>query len=182
MLMSTPLCPRCPHARPPVLSTGPSPCRLLLIAESPTQDDDRYSEPCVGYNGRELNYVYLPMLGIPRSEIHIAHSILCSKVDYDYPTNEDAYTCASVHLGALLARVRPQVIAPMGAVACSLFPGIDLNMHHGIPREGAWGAVWRGVVWPMYSPGAGMKQTGYMIPLMRDFYELGKLLKGMPES
>jgi uracil-DNA glycosylase len=179
--VNTPLCPSCPRIRPPVPPSGPTPCRLLFIGECPAESEDRQCTLFAGYTGQELNHTYLSLLGVPRSEIYITSAVLCSRIDYDNPTADEAQVCASVHLGPTLAAMRPQVIAPLGAVACSLFPNVDLNTHHGIPLPGRWGATWEGVLWPMYHPSAGLRQTGYMIPLMRDFYELGVLLRGMTE-
>ena len=84
-------------------------------------------------------------------------------------------TCASTNLSILLNQVKPEIIVPMGAVACSIFNGINLNMHHGILQPARWGS-WSGYVFPTFHPTAGMRTTSYMIPLMADFKKLGELL------
>lgn len=80
-----------------------------------------------------------------------------------------------IHLAPLLELVRPTIIVPMGAVACSLWPEINLNLMHGLPMEGRWGA-WRGVLWPCFHPSAGIHSAGYMIPLQTDFHNLRTFL------
>ena len=171
------LCPRLPYRRP-IHPDGPIPCRVMLLGEAPATEEDRNNCPFSGKTGIELNNTYLPILGLPRSEVLIFNACACSQPDYSNPTPEQAMACASVHLGPLLALAKPEVLVPMGAVACSLFGEgqINLNMDHGIPQEGRWGA-WRGVVWPMYHPSAGIHATAYMIPMMQDFHNLKKFLK-----
>jgi uracil-DNA glycosylase family 4 len=168
------LCPRLPYRRP-IPPTGPTPCRLMLLAEAPHTEEDKQGEVLCGKTGMELNHVYLPILGLPRSEVFCTNACMCSQPDYSNPTPEQALACSSVHFGPLLNEVRPEVVVPMGAVACSLFGEMNLNVDHGLPREGRWGG-WNGVLWPTYHPTAGVYATAYMIPLMQDFHNLKKFL------
>ena len=164
------LCPKLIYRRP-IPPDGPRPSRLLFLGEAPHVDEDKTGIPFAGKTGMELNNVYLPILGLPRSEVCISNACACSQPSYDNPTPEQALACSSVHLAPLLAEVQPEIIVPMGAVACSLFGKINLNYDHGLPREGRWGG-WRGVLWPTYHPSAGIHATAYMIPLMQDFHAL----------
>jgi uracil-DNA glycosylase family 4 len=168
-------CASCPRIRRPVLSSGPRPCRLLLLSECPSTNDDKFNRPLSGQAGQELDNTYLPLLNLPRSEIFVTNARLCSHSDYHLPTTQEVEDCCAVHLSQTLNEVKPQVIMPMGAVACSVFGISSLVMEHGLPRVGKWGA-WEGVVFPTYHPTLGMKSTSMMIPLMSDFHVLGKLL------
>ena len=170
-----PLCSTCPRYRPPVPSIGPIPCRVLLLGECPSKSEDRDGQPFTGPTGEELTTVYIPLTGWSRSDFHIANVRQCSFVDYSNPDHADAMTCASTNLSILLNQVKPEIIVPMGAVACSIFDGINLNMHHGILQPAKWGS-WSGYVFPTFHPTAGMRTTSYMIPLMADFKKLGELL------
>ena len=170
-----PLCATCPRYRPPVPSIGPTPCRVLLLGECPSKSEDRDGQPFTGPTGEELTTVYIPLTGWSRSDFHIANVRQCSFVDYSNPDHDDAMTCASTNLSILLNQVKPEIIVPMGAVACSIFDGINLNMHHGILQPAKWGS-WSGYVFPTFHPTAGMRTTSYMIPLMADFKKLGELL------
>jgi len=129
----------------------------------------------------ELNNTYLPILGIPRSQVFVMNSTMCSRKDYSNPEPIDAESCMGAHLGPILAQVQPEVIVPMGAVACSLWPEIDLNRDHGLPVVGKWGA-WRGVLWPCFHPSAGLHATSYMIPLQNDFHALKLFLSRLDHS
>ena len=168
-------CSTCTRDRPLVPSTGPRPCRVLLLGECPSRSEDQHGIPFVGPTGEELTTVYIPLTGLSRDDFHIANVRLCSFRDYHNPTEQDAINCANAHLSTLLREVQPEIIVPMGAVACSIFDGINLNMHHGILQPGKWGS-WSGWIFPTFHPTAGMRTTSYMIPLMSDFKKLGELL------
>lgn len=172
-------CLTCPRIRRIVQPDGPIPCRTLFLGEAPHRDEDREGFPFAGRTGHELDQLYLPLAMLPRSSVFICNAVACSRPDYSNPTPADALTCAGTHLGHILHEVRPTVIVPMGAIACSLWPGIRLDMDHGLAQWQTWGS-WSGVVFPMYHPSAGMHQTGYMIALTGDFDRLGKFLKGLP--
>ena len=148
----------------------------MLLGEAPHVDEDRQGIPFCGKTGMELNNVYLPILGLPRSEVLVFNSCACSQPDYSNPTPEQALVCSSVHLGPLLNEVRPEVVVPMGAVACSLFGEMNLNVDHGIPRESKWGGR-KFVLWPMFHPSSGLHASAMMIPLMADFHALKKFLR-----
>lgn len=137
--------------------------------------EDQAGIPFCGPTGEELTTVYIPLTGWSRSDFHIANVRQCSFVDYSNPDHDDAMTCASTNLSILLNQVKPEIIVPMGAVACSIFDGINLNMHHGILQPAKWGS-WSGYVFPTFHPTAGMRTTSYMIPLMADFKKLGELI------
>lgn len=170
-------CPLCPRHRQPVFSTGPIPCPILLLGEAPSYQEDRDGCPFVGPTGQELNYTYLRLAGLDRDQVHIANGRFCSEVDYENPAPEQTQSCAWMNLGPLIAAVQPSIIVPMGAVTCSLFPEVkDLNLQHGKPVMGKWGSA-RFVVWPSFHPSAGIHSGGFMIPLMKDFDELGKFLR-----
>ncbi len=161
------------------MPTGPVPARVMFLGEAPSSMEDKQGMPFVGKTGSELIHVYMPLALLYRTDVYIDNAARCSKGDYDNPTNEEAQGCCSVFLGPILNQVRPQIIVPMGAVACSVFPEIDnLNMVHGIPQPGRYGP-WQGVLFPTYHPSAGIHSPGYMIPLMADFKRLGELIRDL---
>ena len=175
-VMTLPRCSLCPRHCLPIPPSGPTPSRLLFLGEAPSTAEDRDGIPFCGKTGDELNQTYLPILGVPRSSIFVTNVCLCSRRDYSNPDYASALSCANTHLGPTLARVKPEVIVVMGAVACSLWPEISLNLDHGLPCAGKWGA-WRGIVWPMYHPSAGIHATSFMIPLQTDFAALKEFLR-----
>lgn len=137
--------------------------------------------PFVGKTGIELTGTYFIIANLTRDDVHITNARWCSELNYDNPTEEQAAACSAVHLGPLLARVRPQIVITLGAIAGSLFNVGNLNMEHGIPRPGEYGP-WKGVVFPMFHPSAGLHSSGYMIPMMSDFDELRKLILDLDKA
>lgn len=141
--------------------------------------EDKLGLPFTGKTGSELTHVYMPLALLYRPDVFIDNAARCSKLDYDNPTNEEAKSCCNVFLGPILNQVRPQIVVPMGAVACSIFPEVgDLNMTHGIPMAGRYGS-WQGVLFPTYHPSAGIHSPGFMIPMMSDFKRLGELIRDL---
>lgn len=179
--MSLSRCHSCPRVRYPVLPTGPTPARVLLLGECPSYNEDEQGLTFVGRTGQELDNTYLPLANLPRSNVAVANTRYCSHLDYHNPTPQEAVDCASVHLGELLARVKPEILVPMGAIACSLFHNVQLTKDHGIPRPAKWGS-WRGVLLPIYHPSFGIHAPSMMIALMDDFHRLGVILKQMDEG
>jgi uracil-DNA glycosylase family 4 len=154
---------------------------VLFLAEGPSYEEDKKKIPLAGKTGFEFDNTYLPIVGLPRSFVAITNACMCSQVSYDNPTSEDAASCSGLHLSSLLEEVQPEIIVVMGAVACSLWPEINLTLQHGIPMKGRWGG-WHGVLWPTYHPSAGIHQAAYMIPLMKDFDELRKFMRAMDQG
>ena len=171
-------CHRCPRIRGIVPPIGPRPARVMLIGEGPSYEEDRVKTPFSGKTGLELRGTYMPILGLPASDIFITNACLCSQKGYVNPTPEQAMACASVQLGQQMLEVRPEIVVPMGVVACSLFPEIEsLRLQHGRPIRGRWGSH-SFILFPMYHPSAGLKPggTGFMIAMMQDMEDLRKLL------
>jgi uracil-DNA glycosylase len=88
-------------------------------------------------------------------------------------------SCGTNHLQEEIWTVNPEIVVLAGATACSLV-GVNLELEHGFPRmytgDGLWG--WSGVVVPMFHPAAGMHETRYMTPLLEDWRNLGRWLRG----
>jgi uracil-DNA glycosylase len=178
------ICP-CVKGRNPILPSIPldlpTPCPVLFIGEAGAKTEDLEGTPFCGATGTELNLQYLPIAGLTRLQVPVCNAVYCSQPTYRNPKPEEAAICSGRHLMPLLERLEPQVIVTMGAVAASLFPGINLNLHHGIPQKGRYGS-WEGIVYPSYHPAAGLRSTAYMIPLRKDFENLGKLLRELWEG
>ena len=171
------LCPLCSRCRGPVLPTGPTPCRVLLVGEAPNWNEDEKHQPAVGKAGVELTQTYLRLAFLTRDDVYITNARYCSELDYSAPTVAQVKNCAYQHFGPTLEKVSPQVVVPMGKLACSIFPEItNLAVQHGIPLIGRWGS-YEFVLFPTFNPQMGTGSTGYMIPLMSDFNRLGQLLR-----
>jgi DNA polymerase len=169
---------------------GPKKPRLVAIGEKPGREEDGavIPRPFIGDAGREFNYHYLGLAGLEREDIYLTNTVKCRLGgNNDKPTPEQISVCAKHHLARELAElelVEGVPVVLMGATACSLVPGIDLDKDHGIPmwiaksdHDGVFGD-WEGWCWPFYHPASGLHNTSMMIPLMEDFERLGMWMKG----
>ena len=124
----------------------------------------------------------MPIALIYPGDVYIDNAARCSKEDYENPTLEEAQSCCNVFLGPTLAQVQPQIIVPMGAVACSVFPEIkDFSLQRGIPLEGHYGS-WSGILFPTWHPASGIHQPSFMIGLFSDFKRLGELIRELDSA
>ena len=169
------LCSACPKFHPPIPGDGPVPCSIMVIGEGPARrelegqkrDPHGLGRPLVGDSGQEYNQ-YLQLAGLERESVYTTNISKCTDKALSNPSMEQAETCAEFHLHSELRAVQPSVIITLGAIALhTLFPGHELEMEHGLPFRGEWGA-WRGIVIPMYHPAAGLHGGGRFMSMMRD--------------
>lgn len=165
-------CSVCPHKYRMVPGDGPTPCDFLFVGEAPGRDEDSGGRPFIGQAGLEFNENYLRLAGLERDEIYITNTVKCRPDLNRKPGAKEVKGCSEHWLPEELERVQPKVVFLMGATACSLIEGIDLEVEHGIPR---WGRLfgWEGWVCPMYHPAAGLHDGTMMIPLLEDFERVG---------
>ena len=157
-----------------VQATGPEPCDFLFIGEKPGKEEDHRGRVFCGDTGTELDGTYLPLAGLSRKQVRVTNTVKCRLGgNNSKPTDKEILLCAEHWLPEEIERCQPKAIVLMGATACSLVPGIELDRDHGIPiphdSYTRFVRDWKGWVWPMYHPAAGLHQTSLMIPLMEDF-------------
>ncbi len=172
-------CPPCLRKYRAIGGSGPQPCDVLAIAERPGSDENRYGEVLCGKTGQEWDELYLPLAGLDRSEVRACNTVLCWAESNKTPTAKEAAQCAISHLPREIEATDPSVIILMGATACSLVPGIRLDLHHGVPQSTAkvgdlFG--WSGWLVPMYHPSIGLHESRWMQICMEDWQELGAIL------
>jgi uracil-DNA glycosylase family 4 len=164
------LCPRLP-GRVPIKGSGAVPASVMAIGEAPSRSDDRYRSVFTGKSGGELYEQYFPMAGLQRGEVFLTHIHKCSVSDYTQPEEQNCEVCADKWLHDELATVKPELVIVMGARACSVFPLVEINNHHGLLFHANYGQ-WSGYIYPTYSPLAGLQSADLMIPLQQDFQNL----------
>ena len=175
-------CPVCSRSFQAVPADGPQPCRLLFIGEAPAKDEVRRRRPFAGRAGLELDIQYLPLAGLQRPDIRVTNACLAPLPGWRNPEPWEGQVCASHHLYGELLLTEPEIIVPMGAVACSLFDSpISLDHDHGIPQRNSLRKVncdWEGWIFPVYHPAAGLHEGQFMIPIRSDFAALRRFLHG----
>lgn len=155
---------------------------VLFVGEDPGREEDGRGRCFIGKTGREYNERYLPLAGLSRSEVGTTNTVKCYLHGRD-PDPELVRSCSHHHLKRELEIVKPRLVVPMGATACSIFTdmdsdaGINLEMQYAkllycTGLEGFWS------VFPMYHPALGLHDTGRMLQIEECFRRLKELLAG----
>lgn len=180
-------CSVCDHSCKLVLGNGPRPSKVLFIGEKPDAFAANVGKPLIGDIGKEFDATYLPLAKLSREDVRVTNALKCRLGgNNNKPKDEDVLACAKHWLPDEIDRCEPEVIVLMSAATCRLIPKIELDKDHGIPvfvestDSNALGG-YRGWVVPMYSPASAMHDTAMMIPLLEDFYRLGRFLRGKYE-
>lgn len=171
-------CPQCPgntNVVPPDMGEYYEEGGLVFIGEAPGVDEDEKGRPFIGKTGKEFNEHYLILAGTYRDAVYVTNAVKCRPFNNQTPKPELIRSCSEWHLKSEFRRIKPRIVILMGAVACSLVEGLDLEIHHGVPlmRE-IFGH--RCVVIGIYHPAAGLHDTKMMIPLREDFQYLRRVI------
>ncbi len=172
-------CPACTRKYRAISGDGPQPAPVLCIAERPGPDENRNGRVLCGKTGQEWDELYLPLAGLDRSGVRACNAVLCWADSNKTPTDKEIARCAPHHLPEEIRKTDPEVIILLGATACSLVPGIRLDLHHGIPQHTNKVGVlfgWQGWLVPMYHPSIGLHDSRWMQICMEDWQELGAIL------
>lgn len=177
-------CSSCTHMNKQVRPSGPLNARIMIIGDVIGRWDERDNCPLSGQAGRELDWNYLKLAGLKRTDVFCTTLVQCRCLRNDQdvkPTEALNAVCSANHLCSEIWAVMPEIIILLGAQACALAIDSKLEYEHGFPRqinecEGLYG--WSGIVVPMYSPGVGMKDSKFMIPQLEDWERLGAYLDG----
>src|SRR5262245_53143365 len=161
-------CESCSQRTRIVCGDGPAPCRYMAIGEAPGREEDRGGRCFIGPSGMEFNEGYLHLAGLHRDDVYVTNTVKCRPDNNRKPRYSEAMACANHHLPQEIQEVQPEIVFLLGATACSLVPGIDLEADHGIPRRGR---LYDHDCWlvPMFHPASGMHNTAMMIPQLEDW-------------
>lgn len=173
-------CAKCPKTYNQILPAGSKYASIMMIGDSPNVRDEKRGEPMCGQAGQELDYTYLRLAGLDRSDLFLTYCVQCRHVKNGADVRASDSTiqsCATNHVPEELKVVSPKVLILSGSVACSLIPTIDLETDHGYPQEAELFG-WRGTVVPMYSPAVGMHESRFMIQMLEDWERFGHWLRG----
>lgn len=153
----------------------------MCISDCPTVEDDKRRIPLSGKAGQELAEHYLAIAGLTRAKVHITSAVKClpdstnGKLDLGREKDLNLlYSCTEHNLYREIREVKPQILVPMGPLAChAIDPEINLELHHGIPLQTSWGTTF-----PMYSPGGGIHEPKKMLQIRTDWLRFAAYRKG----
>lgn len=151
-------CALCPSKRTPILGSGPRDARVMIVGEGPAREEDKRGQFFVGRSGRELDSQYLPLAGLDRSQCYVTNVTHCSLPGYRNPEPDLCASCSGKFLEAELTKVQPEVVIPLGALACQVF-GIHLGSRFSVPVVASYQS-WTGICWPGYHPAAALRSPG----------------------
>lgn len=164
-----------------VESTGPSPCSVLFVGESPGHEEDELGSCFVGRTGRELDRFYLPMAALRRHEVRVANLIPVHPYANRNPTKAEV-DFFEHYLLTEIAECNPEIIVPMGAFATKYFLGYHQDLHqvHGLLHRSK---RFPGIkIVPSYHPAAGLHQTESQALITYDFQQVKLAIEGtLPE-
>lgn len=128
-----------------VFGDGPSHARVVLVGEQPGEREDQQGAPFVGPAGRVLDEA-LESAGIDRAQAYVTNIVKHFKWRprgkrriHQRPNAEEITACRP-WFDAELARLRPEVVVPLGATAAQALLGASLR----ITRQRGEVLEWRG--------------------------------------
>lgn len=178
-------CALCPGVNRVVPGYGPEQSDYLFIGEAPGISEQKSGIPFTGKTGKEFTEHYLGLAGLHPLQIRKTNTVKClpvstgGKLDpHDLKDQALIKCCAEHHLYQEIQRAKPKYIIPMGGVAASLIPGLDLDIHYAIPFMWDVPGVGERVVFPTWHPALGLHSPKEMLKIRNCFIRLRKFIKG----
>ncbi len=151
--------------------------RVMVIAEAPGWEENKWGRPLIGVSGEEARH-HLDLNGISRQGVWLDNICRCQPEGNRTPTASEIEECTTRHLIPTIHRLKPKFIIAMGRTAIRWVLGpTDVELTHGIPRP-AKVAGHDTVVIPTYHPAAGLHSPETMILFHTDMVLAGKVVKG----
>lgn len=151
--------------------------RVMVIAEAPGWEENKWGRPLIGSSGEEARH-HLDLNGISRQGVWLDNVCRCQPPANHTPTEAEVQECTSRHLTNEIKRLKPKFIIAMGRTAIRWILGpTDVELTHGIPRP-ATVAGHETIVIPTYHPAAGLHSPETMILFHTDMALAGKVVKG----
>jgi len=161
-----------------IYSSGPVPHpRVMVIAEAPGYEENKYSRPLIGTSGEEARH-HLDINGISQFGVYLTNTCLCRPPDNRTPTADEIRTCTDLHLRPQIKALKPKFIISMGRPATQYFLGdVDMELTHGIPRPVEIDGHHCTLI-PAYHPAAGIHSPEVLILFHTDMVIAGQVVKG----
>lgn len=149
---------------------GDANAELMFIGEGPGFHEDQQGHPFVGQAGRLLDTL-LGEIGLSREQVFVTNVVKCRPPNNRDPEGDEIAACEPF-LREQIAGIRPKLIVPLGRFAMNYFlPRASISRAHGqATRVGDW------LVFPVYHPAAGLRQTRMLEVLRSDFQRIPELL------
>lgn len=110
---------------------GPIDAKIMLVSESPGEDENREGVPFVGKGGEMLNKA-IAAIGWKREDLYITNLLKCYSGENRPPTVPEISACFK-HLRKEIQVVQPKVIVAMGSIAANtlIHPDFKITQENG---------------------------------------------------
>lgn len=157
-----------------VPGSGPQPCDLMLIGDSPNEEDNKHGKCFAGKSGKELDRYLWRSTGRSRDTVYVTNILKYMLPDRESdPTDQDLARDVP-ELDNEVHGCRPSIIGLLGSYTTRYFLGeADLDTIHGIPHYRA-----PYVMVPIVHPALGLHSTEFQAKIAWDFDQLGRVMRG----
>ena len=172
-------CRKCPlheNRRCAVPGEGASNARVMLIAEGPGVQEDRWGRPFVGPAGYYLKDL-LTLAGLTRDEVYITNMIKCRAPENRDPTPEEMAACSD-YLDRQIQTINPDLIITLGRFSTGKFlPGEKITNARGRLRRRNGRNIF-----PIMHPAAGLHRSSNKISIEEDFQQIPGILQELRDN
>lgn len=167
-------CISCPLYKSRTLAVpgdGNSKAKLMVIAESPGEEEDRLGLPFVGKSGKFLDNLF-DDIKIKKKDLFITNAVKCRPPKNRTPFSKELKTCKQLWLDKQIEILKPKLILILGRVALkSVLKETRINLTHGkiLQRNGYKYFV-------TYHPAAALRFPKIRKEMEKDFKKLKKFI------
>lgn len=153
--------------------------KILIIGESPGQEEDKQGQPFCGRAGRFLDEL-LKLANLRREKIYITNVIKCRPPDNRTPKKEEVEKCRT-WLEEQIKILKPKLIITLGCSALNwFFPNLKISKVHGqilkISKNKFSTFNFKFLIFSTFHPAAAFRRGNLRQVLKNDFKKLRNLL------
>jgi DNA polymerase-1 len=98
------------------MGVGPSNARIMLLGESPGEEEDKKGIPFIGKSGKMLDSILIE-LGLNREDMYVTNTIKCHPLFNHPPNVSQIETCTTAYLRKEIQEINPELIICLGGHA-----------------------------------------------------------------
>lgn len=102
-----------------LMGVGPSNARVMLLGESPGEEEDKQGIPFIGKAGKMLDSILLE-LGLSREDMYVTNTIKCHPLFNHPPSVTQVETCTTAYLRKEIQEIKPELIICLGGNAAKV--------------------------------------------------------------
>lgn len=99
-----------------LMGVGPTNAKIMIIGESPGEEEDKKGIPFIGKPGKMLDSILIN-LGIKKEDVYVTNVVKCHPLFNHPPTTSQVETCTLHYLRKEMEEVKPELIVCLGGHA-----------------------------------------------------------------